>query len=118
MSKIQDSIQKLFQQHRVLLWYDAEQKFTDEFYAIDVIEAEKITVQNNELAVKYNVVLKNSNCKYLLYLPYKRPDDIDNWLLDLELAFHVYHTDQQALFLQELGLGYHLKEWISNHLEF
>src|SRR5699024_3710730 len=36
----------------------------------------------------------------------------------IELAHHVYHTDQEALYLQEVGLGYHYKEWISKHLEF
>lgn len=118
MSKIQDSIQKLFQQHRILLWYDAEQKFTEEYQALKIPGGEKITVQNNELAVKHKALLQQPDQKYLLYLPYSRPDDLDNWLLDLELAYHVYHTDQQALFLQELGLGYHLKEWITNHLEF
>ncbi len=118
MSKIQESIDKLMQQHRVLLWYDAEQKFTEEYDALTVANGEKLTVQNNELAVKHKVLLQKPNQKYLIYLPHPKPEDIDNWLLDLELTYHVYHTDQQALYLQELGLGYHLKEWITEHLEF
>ena len=118
MSKIQESIDKLMQQHRVLLWYDAEQKFTEEFEALKITNGEKLTVQNNELAVKYKVLRQQPNQKYLIYLPHPKPEDIDNWLLDLELAYHVYHTDQQALYLQELGLGYSLKEWITEHLEF
>ncbi|HEV7330932.1 MAG TPA: BREX-1 system phosphatase PglZ type A [Flavisolibacter sp.] len=118
MSKIQESINKLMQQHRLLLWYDAEQKFTEEYEALTLAEGEKITVQNNQLAVKYKVLLQHPQQKYLIYLPHPRPEDSDNWLLDLELSFHVYHTDQQALYLQELGLGYHLKEWITEHLEF
>src|SRR5690625_7692007 len=47
-----------------------------------------------------------------------RSADEENWLLDIELAHHVYHTDQEALYLQEVGLGYHYKEWISGHIEF
>jgi uncharacterized protein (TIGR02687 family) len=118
MSKIQESIDKLMQQYRILLWYDAEQKFTEEYEALTIINGEKITVQNNELSVKYKALLQQPGQKYLIYLPHSKPDDVDNWLLDLELAYHVYHTDQQALYLQELGLGYHLKEWITQHLEF
>jgi uncharacterized protein (TIGR02687 family) len=118
MSKIQDSLKKLFQQHRILIWYDPEEKFAEEYANLDIADAEKITVQNNELATKYKVLIEEPAQKYLIYLPHEKPDDIDNWLLDLELAYHVYHTDQQALFLQELELGYHLKEWITNHLEF
>src|SRR5207244_4500772 len=79
---------------------------------------EKLTVNNNQLAVKYTLLLKEPTKKFLVYIPHPKPDDIDNWFLDLELAYHVYNTDQQALFLQELGLEYHLKEWVTNHLEF
>lgn len=39
-------------------------------------------------------------------------------MLDVELAFHVFHTDQEAMVLQELGLGYHLKELVEEHMEF
>jgi uncharacterized protein (TIGR02687 family) len=106
------------QQHRILLWYDAEQKFTEEYEALTITNGEKLTVQNNELEVKYKVLQQQPGRKYLIYLPHPKPEDIDNWLLDLELAYHVYHTDQQALYLQDMGLGYHLKEWITGHLEF
>jgi uncharacterized protein (TIGR02687 family) len=118
MSKIEESIQKLFTKHRVLVWYDGEQSFGQEYAEIDLPGITKIDVNNNELAVKYRLYMEEPNSKFLLYLPKERPEDTDNWLLDVELAYHVYHTDEQALFLQELGLEYHLKEWVSKHLDF
>lgn len=118
MSKIQESIQKLFTKHRVLIWYDGGQSFGLEFAAIDIPGITKVEVNNNELAVKHRLYIEEPNTKFLLYLPKERPEDIDNWLLDVELAYHVYHTDEQALFLQELGLEYHLKEWVTKHIDF
>ncbi len=118
MSKIQESIQKLFTKHRVLIWYDGGQSFGLEFAAIDIPGITKVEVNNNELAVKHRLYIEEPNTKFLLYLPKEKPEDIDNWLLDVELAYHVYHTDEQALFLQELGLEYHLKEWVTKHIDF
>lgn len=118
MSKIQESITKLFTKHRVLVWYDGGQSFGLEYAAIDIPGITKIDVNNNELAVKYRLYMEEPNSKFLLYLPKEKPEDIDNWLLDVELAYHVYHTDEQALFLQELELDYHLKEWVTKHLDF
>ena len=56
--------------------------------------------------------------KFLLYFNREKPNNEENWLLDMELAHHVFRTDQEAMFLQEIGLGYHLKELVTEHIEF
>ena len=118
MNKIQQSIQQLLQKHRILLWYDAEQSFTEEFEELTLDGADKLEVNGNEFETKVQVLHEQPDHKFLLYLPKEKPADDENWLLDIELAHHVYHTDQEALYLQEVGLGYHYKQWISPHIEF
>ncbi|MCC5907048.1 MAG: BREX-1 system phosphatase PglZ type A [Balneolaceae bacterium] len=118
MNKIQQSIEMLLQKHRILLWYDAEQSFAEEFESLDLDEATKLEVNGNEFETKVRVLHQEPDQKFLLYLPKEKPDDEENWLLDIELAHHVYHTDQEALYLQEVGLGYHYKQWLSQHVEF
>jgi len=118
MSKIKQSIEKLLQKHRILLWYDADQAFTEEYESLDLDDTEKVEVNGNEFEVKVQTLLKQPGQKFLLYIPKEKPDDEENWLLDIELAHHVYHTDQEALYLQEVGLGYHYKGWIREHIEF
>src|SRR5690625_419330 len=118
MSKIKQSIESLLQKHRILLWYDAEEAFTEEYKTLELSNAKKLTVNGNEWQTKVQVLHEESDQKFLLYLPKEKPADEENWLLDIELAHHVYHTDQEALYLQEVGLGYHYKEWISGHIEF
>src|SRR5690606_29030059 len=78
----------------------------------------KIKVQGNEFEVKYILNKQTPDGKFLLYFPQNKPANEDNWLLDLELAYHVFHTDQEALYLQEIGLGYHLKELVTEHMEY
>ena len=46
-----------------------------------------------------------SNAKFLVYRSGVVPTGIDNWLLDLELAYGVFTADQTSLIQQELGLA-------------
>ena len=36
----------------------------------------------------------------------------------MELAYHVFQTDQEALYLQELELDYAYKSLVSDHIHF
>lgn len=118
MSKIAEALLKLFQDHRILFWYDEKEELTDQFKALDLDGIEKIHVDGNEFEVKYKLIKQAPNTKFLLYFTGQKPANEENWLLDIELAHYVFHTDQEAMFLQEMGLGYHLKELLAEHIEF
>src|SRR5690625_5387035 len=95
MSKIKQSIESLLQKHRILLWYDAEEAFTEEYKTLELSNAKKLTVNGNEWQTKVQVLHEESDQKFLLYLPKEKPADEENWLLDIELAHHVYHTEDR-----------------------
>ncbi|WP_051224560.1 BREX-1 system phosphatase PglZ type A [Flavobacterium tegetincola] len=118
MSKIAEALTKLFNKHRIVFWYDEKEELTDQFQSLELEHVTKIHVQHNEFEVKHAVCKKQPKEKFLLYFTGEKPANEDNWLLDLELAHHVFHTDQEAMFLQEMGLGYHLKDFVGNHIEF
>ncbi|MBP6870991.1 MAG: BREX-1 system phosphatase PglZ type A [Bacteroidales bacterium] len=117
-NSINKSLQKLFLSHRIIFWYDEKQDFADHFRDMEIPEIEKILVSNDQFNVKNRLIRQEIDKKFLLYFSSPRPENKDNWLLDIELANYVFHTDQEALFLQELEMGYHLKEFIAEHLEF
>ncbi len=119
MHNIQEALNKLFEQHRIIFWYDSEaQDLFGHFEEVQLPDVEKVRVENNQFYIKYLVTSQKPNQKFLLYFSQDRPADKDNWLLDLELANYIFYTDQEALFLQELELEYHLKELVSEHMEF
>ncbi|HRX24962.1 MAG TPA: BREX-1 system phosphatase PglZ type A [Chitinophagales bacterium] len=118
MSKIEESLSNLFQKHRIILWYDESRSLTGEFEALSLPGVEKITVQNNEFEVKHLIYRQKPAYRFLLYLPCQRPHNDDNWLLDVELSNYLYHTDKEAMVLQELELPITLRRWIHPHLEF
>jgi uncharacterized protein (TIGR02687 family) len=118
MSKIAEALSKRFEEHRVIFWYDEKEELLEQFQNLDIGLVEKIHIQNNEFEVKHRINKQSPEGKFLLYFTGVKLVNEDNWLLDMELAHHVFHTDQEAMFLQEMGLGYHLKELVSEHLEF
>lgn len=118
MSKIAEALTKRFEEHRIIFWYDEKEELIEHFQNLVIQDVENVHVQGNEFEIKYRIVKLLADRKFLLYFTGAKPANEDNWLLDLELAHHVFRTDQEAMFLQELGLGYHLKELVTEHLEF
>jgi uncharacterized protein (TIGR02687 family) len=118
MNKINEALKKRFEEHRIIFWYDGRQEFTDIWDELELPGVETIAVNNNEFEAKHIITRQKPDTKFLLYFQTARPANEDNWLLDQELAHHVFHTDREATYLQELGLGYHLKELVSAHIEF
>lgn len=118
--RIEESLLRLFKKNRVLVWYDAQQEFTPVFDALVLPNVLKEKVHHNEFAIKYKVYITNSEQKMLLYVPYERPENQYNWLLDIEESNKVFHTDPAALVLQdiELPIRNDTKEWVKKHLEF
>ena len=118
MSKIQESLSRLFENHKVIIWYDETEDFRDEWEALELSGVNKVEVNNSEFAVKHMIHIEKPNEKFLLYIPYTRPDNKDNWLLDLELSNYLFHTDREAMILQELDLPISLRTWVKPHLDF
>lgn len=118
MNKIAEALIKRFETHRIIFWYDEKEEFVDQYQELNLSKVEKIYVEGNEFEVKHRVSKQAPEGKFLLYFTGEIPANEDNWLLDIELAHHVFRTDQEAMFLQEMGLGYHFKDLVTEHLEF
>ena len=118
MSKIAEALTKIFQKQRIIFWYDEKEELTDQYKEVVLNDVTKIHVQGDEFEVKHIISKQNPTAKFLLYFTGEKPANEDNWLLDIELAHQVFHTDQEAMFLQEIGLGYHLKDLVTEHMEF
>ena len=118
MSKVQEALIKRFENHRIIFWYDEKKELTEQFQELSIEGVEKIQVEGNEFSIKNLINKQKPKDKFLLYFEGPKPVNEENWLLDMELAHHIFHTDQEAMFLQEIGLPYHFKELVSEHIEF
>lgn len=88
------------------------------FAQLQLPGVEKIVVDNNEFGVKYRLLCEQPKQPFLLYFAHGVPPHEQNWLLDIQLAGYLFRTDQQAQFMQELGLDYHYHAFVTHHIEF
>ncbi len=90
----------------------------EDFEALQLPGVEKLELINNEYGIKYRLLREQPEQKFLLYREGPQPADLDNWLLDVQLAHGEFRTDQVAIWLSELELGLEFTDVVQAHAEF
>jgi uncharacterized protein (TIGR02687 family) len=116
--RISQALSRLFDKHRIIFWYDTKQELRGDFEAVSIPDVEKLEIANNEYGLKYRILRESPDQKFLLYKEGPQPEDLDNWLLDVQLAHGEFRTDQVAIWLSELDLGLEFAEVAQAHAEF
>lgn len=116
--RIAQALNKLFDRHRIVFWYDTKRELRETFEALSLPGIEKLEINNNEYGLKYKVLRKQAKQKFLLYHEGPQPADLDNWLLDVQLAQGEFRADQIGIWLSELELGLEFTEVVQVHTEF
>ena len=117
-TQIQEALLKRFDKHRIIFWYDARKELRQDFEALALPDIEKVEINNNELGLKYRLLREAPEQKFLLYKEGPAPAELDNWLLDVQLAHGEFNTDQTSLWLAELELGLEFNELVQAHSAF
>jgi uncharacterized protein (TIGR02687 family) len=118
LDKVQRALENVFQKHRVVFWYDAKQELRADYEALDMPGIDKVELKNNEFGVKHLLLRQNPKQKCLVYHFGPEPEDLNNWLLDVQLAHASFRTDQVAIWLSELNLGVEFFEVVQGHEDF
>ena len=117
--QIKQALDNLFKKHRIVFWYDDKQEFVKDFEGLEFDDIAKVEINNNEFYLKYKILREQKEQKFLLYKNEARPKEyIDNWLLDIELYSGEFRTDQVAILLSDLNLGFEFSDIVKEHIEF
>lgn len=116
--QIKKTLLNKFENSRIVFWYDKDKQFTEDFANLELDGVKKLTIGENEFALKYRILREEPNQKFLLYKPAEKPEDAQNWLLDVLLANAEFHAEQWALILAELGLGSEYSDITKEHAFF
>jgi len=116
--RITASLARLFEEHRIVFWYDADRDLREAYEAVDLPNVTKVEIANNEFGLKYRMLRQEPRTRFLVFRDGPAPEDAQNWLLDVQLASAVFKADQAAIWLTELGLPQKLEPVIRDHMEF
>lgn len=116
--RIVAALTNLFERHRIVFWYDARRELRPEFETLELPGVAKVEIRQNEYGLKYRVLREEPQQKFLLYHDGPQPPDLEHWLLDVLLAHGEFRTDQAAVWLSELELGYEFIDVVEDHPEF
>jgi uncharacterized protein (TIGR02687 family) len=115
--KIRHAVEAHLNKHRLVFWYDEGGKHRSVVDELDT-PADIVQIENNEWWIKYHVLKEKPASHFLVYAPYQRPADRENWLLDLVLAGFSFSHDLSETYREELGLGPEFRTFIADHVEF
>jgi len=118
MDKITTAINHLFDRHDIVFWYDTKRELRLKYESLSIPGIEKIELDNNEFQVKYRILRAETDQKILLYHEGPQPGDMENWLLDVQLAQGTFSADQVALWSTELGLRPEFFPLVGEHANF
>ena len=116
--KIRKALDYHFQNHRLIFWYDEGGEMRDDFIEFNELGIEKIEINNDEFNIRYKVQKIDPEQKFLIYSTHSKPEDKQNWLMDLNLSGFVFASDKSSLILQELDLDINYLSLIKKHSDF
>lgn len=96
---------KEYDHRMIVFWYDESKSFLENVKNDTFENAKTIIYDNNEFDIKYKLEVEDLESNYLIYFPCARPQDKDNWLLDMLLYSEEYYADEVALTMRKLGLA-------------
>lgn len=116
---VQPYLERLFNHQRIVIWHDVVAEYKDELGVLDIPNVEVVSIENNEYGIKYRLLHLEPMARFLVYRSGVIPEEMANWLLDLELTFGTFKADRESLLQKELGLeGNDLQQVMAEHMLF
>jgi uncharacterized protein (TIGR02687 family) len=91
----------------VVFWYDSSGQETVESLEESLVEEQVIVrevTENNFFKLKIEIEIEHPKESYLLYAPFSRPLDEENFLLDILLYGSEFKADQIAIWAEQLAV--------------
>lgn len=107
----------------LIFWYDDKGTYAEEISTLQLNDAQIFVLdRNNGFEAKYTLCRKNPSVNYLIYAPYPKPSDSDefNFMLDLQIETGnvMFYADAMADLCGELGIDLEYKVLLEKQQNF
>lgn len=119
-TKIIRALESLVEKRRIVFWYDESGEMEETVKGLSLPGIEVVKLDRNPLSVKYRILKEEMPGRgYIIYSREGRPEDEENWLLDLETEGTIFSTDTVSLYASECGIAQELRhKVVEPHLNF
>lgn len=116
----------------IIFWYDLQGNFKEIAENLELSNAKIIilkkeqnrkgeVIDTNIFFTKYTLECADTESNYLIYSSYPRPNDRENFLIDIEKYSEFFEADKSAMIVEELKLdrtNYSIIQCVKEHLDF
>lgn len=118
---IQEKLNEIFigDSRQIVFWYDENTEFCDEINNLELENAQIYHLkQDNWLYTKYFIEFEEPNTNFLIYAPFPKPEDKDNYLADMAYYATPFSADKISLITQELNIPTEFKSILKKYPKF
>ena len=123
LSNVETKINEIIsdsEDRQIVMWYDESEEFSEEINNIKLDNAELFVLDNdNWIFAKYYIESKNPDTNFLVYAPFRKPADEDNFLADMNHYSTLFSADKISIVCQELNIDCNkFKDVLSSYSNF
>ena len=89
---------------KIIFWYDPPANFKEDITSDSYDCCKVLFCDRNEFAIKKTIEFDDVTSDFLIYIPYEKPADNENWLLDILMYSDEYYADTVALTMRRMEL--------------
>lgn len=121
LKQIEDKLNNEFKgdSRKLVFWYDEKMEFIDDIKGLDLENAKihKLT-PTNLFQTKVLLERKDKEGNYLIYAPFKKPDNRENHLVDIIIYSKEFFADRASLLAVDLGIDTSHKPILEKYIRF
>ena len=108
LKEIQDKLNAMFAGagRKLVFWYDDDASYEENIHDFELAESVKlwIVTESNWFETKLQIEERDPESSYLIYAPFARPDDRENFLADIFYYSQHFYSDKLVQIMGDLGI--------------
>lgn len=122
LNEIQNKINTLLlgTERKIVFWYDDDGAYAEDIEQLELAQGNKIWLltENNWFETKLMLEERDTETNYLVYAPFSRPDDRDNYLADTFYYSQHFYSDKIVQLMGDLGIPTACQDEVKRYKKF